>query len=245
MKIMMLLSCFLLGCATDNNSNKSGIEKELSEAMHIFGSEVKKLPILAAAPLDKFQIKSWLINNYFNGKQIEVELSKEMKNIKIFKVKITDNVANNVPRDYTFIKSENENDYFLLPIYFNDILDISCDLMIGGIYSYREYEYYFIYRLDSKMVKLIFDSRNINKYGIKIGYYRDDECFQYQPNRLMYRFDGEKSIFFVGNLKKFCKKGFNRDPKIKHPIDENKISIRLDYDGEFWIYNKNSKYEFW
>jgi hypothetical protein len=245
MKIMILLSCFLLGCATDNHSNKSPIQNALSGTIDIFGNEVKKLPISRIAPLDKFHLKSWLIKNYFNGKQIEVELSKESNSIMIFNVIIKDNVANNVPRNYSLIKTVNKNTYFLLPIDFNDIFEISSDLMIGGIYSYREYEYYFIYRLDSQVVKLIFDSRNFNKYGIKIGYYRDDDCFEYQPNRLVYRYDGGRSIFFDGTLKKFCKKGIDRDPKMKQPIDENKIRVRLDYTGEFWVYNENSKYEFW
>lgn len=247
MKTFVLLYFYFLlaGCKNNSNSNNPKYQKEIVNAINIFGSEIKKLPLDSTAHFDNSHIKYWLIKNYFEDKQIEIEIGKIFKNAKILKVTLKDDVANNIPTKYTLLNIQDKNEFYLLPINFIDVLQINNTIMISGIYSHREFEYYFIYQLDSNLVKHIFDSRTIHKNGIKIGYYRNDECIEYQPNTLEYSYDGNKSIFFSGNINYFCDNGFDRKLSIKVPIKQRKIKIRIDFIENKWIYNENSNYVFW
>lgn len=245
MRVIIFISLLLIGCIQDTRLGKIDGQKEISESIDIFGNEVKSLNIGRDISLDSGQIKAWLINNYFEGKKLKIDLVQSKDDFNIFNVEIEGEIPNNLPRYYTFINAKKKNNSFLLPFVFNQYMNIDNEIMFGGIYNYREYDYYLIYKLGAKELKLTFDSRRVNEESLKIGYYRDDECIEYEPNRLNFNYDGKRSIFFNGMIKEFCKKGFDRDPALKNPITKEKISIRLDYINSKWVYNNKSKYSFW
>ncbi len=232
-----------LGCS-NHPKDKVAKNVQTKEKIYIFGDKINRLPMESAIALDKSKLTTWLINNYFHGKTIDIDLAETSKGIEIFKIEIKGDIATNVPRHYTFINASKENGY-LVPIEFNKVINVNNEIMFGGIYNYREYDYYFIYSIDGKDLRLTFDSRKINKEGLKIGYYRDDECREYQPNRLMIKYDNKASISFYGIIKKFCNDGQDRTSQQTQPISKEKVFIRLDYNGKSWVYNTNSDYEFW
>lgn len=244
MKILIFLSLFFWGCVNNAKSERTNVKQKASAQIDIFGNKLKKLPVRGVLS-DKSQIKSWLVNKYFKGKQIQVGLVKTFTNFNVFRVEINSDIPNNIPKYYTFIHALEENSSFLLPIDFNQAFGIDNDVMFGGIYNYREYDYYFIYKFEKGILDLVFDSRKTSGTGIKIGYYRDDDCIEYYPNRLDFNFDGKRSISFEGTVKKFCKDGSDRNPKVKNPIIADKVTVKLDYIGKSWIYSKKSNYRSW
>lgn len=240
---MLLMSLSSLGC-TNYPKDKEAKNVEAEEEIYIFGDKIKRLPVESDIAFDKSKLTAWLINNYFHGEQIDINLAETFEGIEIFDIKIKGDIATNVPRYYTFINASKNNCY-LVPIEFNRFISVNNEIMFGGIYNYREYDYYFIYGIDGKDLKLTFDSRKINEEGLKIGYYRNDDCREYQPNRLMIKYDSKTSISFYGVIKKFCKDGQDRTSQQTQPMTEEEVFIRLDYNGKSWVYNTNSDYEFW
>ncbi len=235
-KTIILVSLVMLSCT---NSGKF----ERSETIDIFGDTVGRLPINSNRKLDISTITKWLIDNYFFGRKLHVDLVKTVKEVSIFKISVKGELATSVHRDYTFITMGNKNS-FLLPIEFIQFSDIDDKMMLGGIYNYREFDYYFIYDIIGEKLTRTFDSRKV-KTGVKIGYYRDDECVEYYPKRLLFDNEKKTSIFFRGIVKNFCRKGQDRMIQQKQPLTKEEISIRIDYNGEFWVYNDSSKYKFW
>lgn len=235
-KTIILVSLTMLSCT---NSGKF----EQSETIDIYGDTVGRLPIDSNMKLDTSTIAKWLIDNYLLGRKLHVDLAKTLKDMSIFKIRVKGEVATSVRRDYTFITIRNKNSY-LLPVEFNQFININDKMMFGGIYNYREFDYYFIYEIIGEKLKRTFDSRKV-KTGVKIGYYRDDECVEYYPKRLVFDNEKKTSIFFRGIVKNFCRKGQDRMIQQKQPLTKEEISIRIDYNGEFWVYNDSSKYKFW
>lgn len=241
--LILLTSFSFVGC-TNHPKEKITEKVGTMKKIDIFGDIIHRLPIDSPITSDKYEIAKWLIDNYFQGKQIDINLIKASEGIEIFKIEIKGEIATSIPRHYTLINAHRKNSY-LLPIEFNKLININREIMFGGIYNYREYDFYFIYSIVGKDLKLTFDSRKVNKEGIKIGYYADNSCIEYKPNRLMFNYDDKTSIFFYGVIKKFCKDGQDRTSEKNQPITEDKVSIRLDYDGKSWVYNTNSNYKFW
>jgi hypothetical protein len=124
--------------------------------------------------------------------------------VSIFKISVKGELATSVHRDYTFITMGNKNS-FLLPIEFIQFSDIDDKMMLGGIYNYREFDYYFIYDIIGEKLTRTFDSRKV-KTGVKIGYYRDDECVEYYPKRLLFNNEKRHLFFFVELSKTFAEK---------------------------------------
>lgn len=240
---MFLMSLSSLGC-TNHPKDKVAKNVETKEDIYIFGEKVNRLPIESDIALDKSKLTTWLINNYFHGKPIDINLAETSKGIKIFSIEVKVDRATNAPRFYTFINASKENIY-LVPMEFNRIIGVNNEIMFGGIYNYREYDYYFIYSIDGKDLKLTFDGRKINRKGLKIGYYGDDDCRECQPNRFLIKHDDKTSISFHGIIKKFCKDGQDRTSHQNKPIIEERVFIRLDYNGKSWVYSTSSDYAFW
>ena len=170
---------------------------ERSETIDIFGDTVGRLPINSNRKLDISTITKWLIDNYFFGRKLHVDLVKTVKEVSIFKISVKGELATSVHRDYTFITMGNKNS-FLLPIEFIQFSDIDDKMMLGGIYNYREFDYYFIYDIIGEKLTRTFDSRKIKdrqsfgfnqfRYGVHArlgfpgfnlwGYYGLNEVFQ-------------------------------------------------------------------
>jgi len=241
--MVLLMSLWFLGCKNHPKDAVTNKVETMGE-IYIFGDKINRLPIESAVASDKSKLTTWLIANYFHGKPIDINLAETSGNIGIFNIEVKGDLATNAPRYYTFINASKENSY-LVPIEFSRLLHVNNEIMFGGIYNYREYDYYFIYSVDGKDLKLTFDSRKINKEGLKIGHHRDDDCRKYQPNRFMIKYDDKTSISFHGVIKIFCKDGQNRTSQQTPPIKEEKVFIQLDYNGKSWVYNTNSEYEFW
>ncbi|MES2063583.1 MAG: hypothetical protein V4456_16770 [Bacteroidota bacterium] len=244
MRIFLIISLIALFCKTEH-LGKNIEQKQTNQKIEIFGSEVKSLPITINFQIDKMKVKSWLTKNYFVDKSIKVDLVSKFKNCNIYKVKIAGSLANNVPTEYTFISILDKGISFLLPIEYNNFIEIDGKNMFGGVYNYREFDYYFIYRLEGTSLKLILDTRDINKKKVVIGYYRNDECKEYLPNRLICNYDGKKTISFNGVIKEFCKPGFDRNPNTIKALAKKTVSIELNYKNNRWIFDEKSKYDFW
>lgn len=72
--------------------------------------------------------------------------------------------------------------------------------MFGGIYNYREYDYYVIYKIENKKISSELDTRNINGKTIVIGYYKDDECIDYLPDRFPFIMMQLEKRFYLKEL---------------------------------------------
>lgn len=213
-------------------------------------NNVDQLPIELKNQKDKQKfIREWLLSNYFKSNSISLQMAEEidMKNrLTIFKIKLEGNFPNNFNNTYSVVYFQNLDKAFLIPIEQNQVFRLGHEMMIGGVYSYREFEYYFIYAFKANHLELRLDTRGNNFQGIKIGYLRDDDCVAYKPNRLSYHYlENQHSIEFSGEVYNFCKPRFDRDSYKKQPLSVEKANVVFRYINGEWIFDKGSTYDFW
>ena len=197
--------------------------------------------------LDLKNIEGILSKKYFTKTQFSVELKEvPANNLNVYLVKLAGNLPTSLNDTYTFIDFKDLQLQFLLPIEYNQFYKIANQIMIGGFYSYREFDHYFIYELNVNHLKLILDTRNIGEGNIRIGYYSDEECVDYIPDRLNFEYNKElQEIHFKGKAKVYCgdKKDRTENDKV---INEAALNLILRYHQERWIFDKEkSNYYFW
>jgi hypothetical protein len=192
-------------------------------------------------------LKEWFKNNYLiEYNQFTIKKSiKSTEKYTIYDVLLSNNLATSLNKVYTFLYINNENKLFLLPVEFNSfILTDSKNDMLGGFVISREYEYYTVFEID-KYLKQVLDINQYCKNGIKVGYFRDDECFEYNPNRLKF-LNKKNEVIFYGTIKIYCKSFESRDEKSK-VISEKEVKIIFKYNIKIkkWKYDKKSIYNCW
>lgn len=241
MRVLIFIMLIFVGCRNES-IHKTKAEKNEINLTDIFGDQVRNLSIKNSFKLDISQIKLWLNQKYFNNKKMKVTLTKADQKIKVFDVELVGEIPNSIAKRYTFITIAKDNRSFLLPVEYNQTIFVENQIMFAGIYNSREYDYYFVYMLDNQNLKLIFDSRKINEAGLKVGYYRNDDCIAYLPNRLRIHYDNN-TILFSGTIEVFCKEGIDRKPNQITPIKRENVFFKLNYNNEKWNYS--GKYKFW
>jgi len=238
--LIMIVS--LVSCNHKRNENSNSLSKTNDK-------EILELPInLKQYPDKKMAIKKWLNENYFKiNADIKIEEIEDPANsLSIFKISLNGEHANSFENFYSFIYSQEDNKSYFIPVDYIQSYKINNTLMLGGIYSTREFEYYLIYALKKSSLKLILDSRKQGEYGLKIGYFRDDDCIVYKPNRLLYDFNAKNNtIKFTGTILNYCKPNFDRDTTQKEPINTKDVTIEYIYTNNQWIYSNKSNYIFW
>ncbi|WP_207514192.1 hypothetical protein [Longitalea luteola] len=197
--------------------------------------------------LDLKSIEEILRKKYFTRTQFSVELKEvPAHNISVYLVKLTDSPPTVLNDTYSFIDFRDQRMQFLLPIKYNQFYGIDNQIMIGGVYSYREFDYYHIYKLDTNFLKLVLDTRSIGGEKICIGYYIDEECVDYIPDSLHFHYNKElDEIHFKGVAKVYCRDGMDRSGNAK-VINEAALNVILRYRAGKWIFDKGrSSYFFW
>jgi hypothetical protein len=116
--------------------------------------------------------------------------------------------------------------------------------MIGGIYASREYEYYSIYELDTNNLKRIFDTNKPDGQRIVTGYFKDDECIDYTPDRLHFQYNKQTNdILFTGNATRYCQEGRDR-AKYDKIIECIPVKLLFHYNKATWVLDEKSSHYF-
>lgn len=197
--------------------------------------------------LDLKTIEGILSRKYFTKTQFSVELKEvPANNISVYLVKLSGSLSTSLNDTYTFIDFRDQQLQFLLPMAYNQFYKIDNQIMIGGVYSYREFDYYFIYKLNTNFLKLVLDTRSIGGERMRIGYYTDEECVDYIPDRLNFEYNKElQEIHFKGKAKVYCGDGKDRTENDR-VINEAALNLILRYHRGKWIFDKEkSNYFFW
>lgn len=246
--IIQLVVLLILSSCNGNRTNRANIENNVI-ADNIYGDKILELPInLENQPNKKLFINEWLSKNYFKSSvTCKVNELNDLDNsLTIFKIDLEGNYPNNLNKFYSLIYLKTKNKSFLIPIEYNQLYKIDNEIMIGGTYSYREFEYYLIYKFDNEILELALDTRKNGTSGLKTGYFRDDECYEYRPNRLTYNYnEKERKIIFTGTKLNYCKPNIDRNLEQKEPLKIENIKIEYNYIKSKWLYDKNSNYTFW
>ncbi|PLK44209.1 hypothetical protein [Emticicia sp. TH156] len=238
----LILIIFFVSCNYKRDDNASYISKTNED-------EILELPInLKNSPNKQMAIRKWLNENYFRiNADIKIEEIDDSVNLlSIFKISFNGGHAYSFNNFYSLIYFKKDNKSYLIPIEYLQSYKINGIHMLGGVYSKREFEYYLIYALKDNILEIILDSRKQGKYGLKIGYFRDDDCIVYKPNRFLYNFDNKNNtIKFTGTILDYCKPNFDRDTSQKKPIKSKDITIEYIFTGTQWMYSGKSDYIFW
>jgi hypothetical protein len=191
------------------------------------------------------EVEELLHEKYFRGIELSVTPEKSVTGkLNIYTVKLTGSLPTALHTVYTFVDVREKHLQFLLPIEFNQLYEIENRIMIGGIYASREYEYYSIYELDSNRLKLIFNTNNPGGQRIIIGYFADDECIDYTPNRLQFQYNKQTNeILFTGNAARYCEEGRDRakDDKI---VERITVKLVFHYKKGTWELDKKKSHYF-
>lgn len=240
------LLTFLFSCGNSQQVSHSSSPSE-KVSVDIYDSVVYPIE-KKSKELNSEVIKSILNKTYFkNNPELRVELQKKVRNsVDIYSVKLLGSLPTSLNDDYTLINIKSQGLQYLLPIEFNHYFNFDDKTMIGGIYSYREFEYYFIYEIEKGFLKLVLDTRNINGKQVKVGYYKDDECIDYKPDRLDFDFDNHHNeLRFRGLFMIYCREGADRQDD-SNPIEEKSINVVIRYHERKWQYfDSKSNYLFW
>lgn len=189
--------------------------------------------------LDVEGVEDILSKKYFTKVRFSVELQNApSKNISVFLVKLTGSCPTSLNDTYTFIDFRDQHLQFLLPIEYNQFYKIDNQMMVGGFYSNREFDYYFIYELNTNFLKLILDTRNIGGEKIRIGYYTDEECVDYIPDRLNFQYNMElQETHFSGLANVYCSDGKDRTVGDK-VVKKTDLHVILRYHQGMWTFDK-------
>ena len=194
------------------------------------------------------KLRTVLNNDFFKKKyNLKIKVYYQSEKIYIYSIDVLDNnLPNILKKNYVVINMINLKTQYIIPIEVNHVFNIDDSLFFGGIYNYREYDYYSIYQINDNGFNCRLDTKNINNNSIIIGYYKDDECIDYIPNRFNFNYDTLKNeISFKGVLNDYCEPGVDRldNSSLKRKIE---TKIYFKYENSVWIYEKNkSNYLFW
>lgn len=246
--IHQLVILLILSSCNGNKTNKASIENNVITES-IYGDKILEIPInLENQTNKKLYLDEWLSKNYFKSAvNYNIDEVNNLDNyLTIFKINLEGNYPSNLNKFYSLIYIKAKNKTFLIPIEYNQLYKIDNEIMIGGIYSYREFEYYLIYKLNNDFFEIALDTRKNGDSGLKTGYFRFDECYEYKPNRFIQNYNKkEKKITFTGTILSYCKPNFDRNLMQKEPLKKEKVKIEYNYVNNKWLYNKNSIYTFW
>lgn len=187
------------------------------------------------------------MREYFSGIELKVVPQKSVPGkLNIYAVTLMGELPTALHREYTFLDVMDKHLQFLLPVEFNQLYEIENRIMIGGIYASREYEYYSIYELDSYGLNRIFSTNSPDGQRIVIGYFKDDECIDYDPHRLHFQYNEQTNdILFTGNAGRYCKEGYDRDINNKI-IERKRLKLVFHYKKGTWELDKSkSRYFSW
>lgn len=250
----------MAGCFEQQQKKNQEIEpqhKDQSQAVgnskpqsqiNIFDTLVTKVNLQQGTAVNEPFLTAWFKTEYLRNNypfQIKKMVSPE-PGISVYGVNISNSAPNELTRAYSFIYFESNNALFLLPIEFSHFFNLDDKQMVGGFYNYREFDYYQIFSLKDSIMMLVLDTRSIQGNEVRVGYYRNDECVAYRPERLNLQYDPKmRSIIFTGEMLQYCKGKEDRNPTINMPLDSNKITIKFKFFHSAWIFDRSSQYVFW
>jgi hypothetical protein len=193
-------------------------------------------------------LKNWFLKKYLKSteKMSIAEIRNDKYSISVYKLILSNDSPTSLNKKYSIVYFEKSNMSFLIPIEFNKIIQLDKEQMIGGYKESREYEFYYIYVLKLKTLKLVMDTSKDCDYGVKVGYFRNDECFEYVPNRFNCEiYNNNNEIRFVGKIKNYCKPNIDRDENNLIPLEIINSQIIYKYSKSKWIFQKESNYKCW
>lgn len=186
------------------------------------------------------QIKQDL-NNIFFRYQYTLKSFYKDSDIIVYSIKLYENIPipNNIKRDYIAIDIIERGIQYLIPIEINQIFKIDNQMMLGGFYNIREYDYYHIYKLENESIDMVLNTYNISDNSIAVGYYKDDECQEYIPNRLNFHYNNHyRIIYFEGKILDYCEDGVDRNDNDNIRNIKN-THLSFIYKNRQWVYEKN------
>lgn len=180
------------------------------------------------------RIKQDLDNKFFPYQYTLKNFYKD-DDISVYSIKLYENIPNNLKRDYIVIDILEESIQYLIPIEINQVFKIDNQIMLGGFYNIREYDYYHIYKLENESIDIVLDTYNISDNSIAVGYYKDDECQDYIPDRLNFHYNNHyRKIYFEGKILDYCEDGTDRNDDNIRNIKN--IYLSFIYKNRQWVY---------
>lgn len=238
----LIIIVFLISCNYKRNESLGNVSQTNQEEILELTIDLKKYPD------KKMAIRRWLNENYFRvDVDLKIEEIDDSANLlSIFKISFNGEHSNSLNDFYSLIYFQKNNKTYLIPVEYIQSYKINNVFMLSGVYSNREFEYFLVYSLEGNILKTVLDSRKQGEYGLKIGYFRDDDCIEYKPNRFLYSFNARNNtIKFTGTRLNYCKPRFDRDTSQKEPIERKNIKIEYVFTNNQWIYSNKSDYIFW
>ncbi|OQP45306.1 hypothetical protein [Niastella populi] len=246
--ILFLFSC---GHSQSDTANAPPLQKDTvsaavpqkDTAVNIFLDTVNAISNRTAELTNK-EVEDLLHAKYFTAAEFKVTPRQNVTGkLKIYSVQVTGDLPTAQPTEYTFIDVRETHLQFLLPIEFNQLYEIEGRIMIGGIYTSREYEYYSVYELGSYM-NVIFTTNIPGRERIVTGYFKDDECIDYIPDRLRFQFNRQTNdILFTGNARRYCQEGRDRAKNDK-VIESITLKLVFHYKNSTWELDKKKSHYF-
>lgn len=250
LSLLIIISAFFSTCREEKNHTLATTQFQ-KEPYTNENLEKQENSIIILSHISNFGIKKLqniLINDFFEMQvDAEVKVYFESSEFCIYSVDIlNDNLPNALKNKYVVIDLKDIKTQYIIDLEINQFFKINNEVMFGGFYNYREYDYYRIYNIKNTKIISKLDTRNIEKKSIIVGYYKDDECIDYLPDRLNFRFDiTRKEILFEGIIDNYCKLGADRfeNSSLQKRIES---IIYFKYSDSEWIYDqKKSNYFFW
>ena len=246
--LFIVVGILMLSCSEVNQKPQQQVPQEKKQIIDILDSVLYRIDLKKNISINDTLLIKWFKEEYLQM-DFPVEISKSnitKTGIEIYDVRLTGEAPNILPRKYTFIYKTNNNSLFLLPIEINYLFNINSNEMAGGYYNYREFDYYQIFRIEDTVMRRILDSREVDNNEVRVGYYRNDECIEYSPQRLIFNYNPQSHLIsFSGNMKNFCEGKKDRSPKTQKPFEVKKTKINFSFIKSDWVYDRNSNYYFW
>lgn len=247
---LILLSYFYVSCNKEklNNLVPKWKNRELTKSVSFITKKDSIHVLSFKEVLSIKKLNTILINDYFK-RNFELKIDKfyESDSIYIYSIKIlNNNLSNSFKKDYIVLDIKNKKTQYIIPLEINKIFNIDKKLMFGGIYNYREFDYYIIYKIENDIVSCELNTQDINGKTIIVGYYKDDECIDYTPDEFLFCNDAKSNeVLFKGRIDNYCKDGTDRfDNSVLNNRIESTICFR--YVDSKWVYEKEkSNYYFW
>lgn len=252
-KLIIMLIFILSSISWSQNLNDKTKIKKKSDKINITSNEedkITKLSInLKKIKNKKKYLSNWFLKNYLkNQEDFKIkELYIKKHSVLIYKISLSNYSPTSLNKQYSIIYFQKSNLCFIIPIIYNKIIFYDNNLMIGGFKESREFQYYSVYLLKNSELSKVMDSSEDCDYGIKVGYFRNDECYEYSPNQFEVETFNENEIRFNGVIKKYCKLNTDRDENVKVPLEiiDSQIIYKYSIKESKWIFQKKSIYSCW
>lgn len=221
--LLYIISLIFMTISCEKKDNKRNIENSIL-------LNKRKKP-------NETRIKQDLDNKFFPYQYTLKNFYKD-DDISVYSIKLYENIPNNLKRDYIVIDILEESIQYLIPIEINQVFKIDNQIMLGGFYNIREYDYYHIYKLENESIDIVLDTYNISDNSIAVGYYKDDECQDYIPDRLNFHYNNHyRKIYFEGKILDYCEDGTDRNENDNIRNIKN-IYLSFIYKNRQWVYEK-------